>query len=73
MNANPKHICHVKGCENQSSSFDWFPAFGCGLGFCEQHASVKEEDRADWIIEVGRAKQEHDAGMAGLRSELGVS
>ncbi len=56
-------ICHVKGCGVQGTDTRWFPALGCCLMFCATHTAVPEPDRAEWIIELARAKREHDAQM----------
>lgn len=55
--------CHVKGCDNEGSSFDWYPELQCCLSFCTEHAAVSEPDRADWIIDLGRARGEHEQGL----------
>ena len=56
-----RRLCHVKGCDQFASDISWFPAFQCALAFCKRHAATPENERVDWVIELGRAKQEDAA------------
>ena len=65
-------VCHVKGCGKEASGIEWFPAFGCCLAFCKVHSATPEPSRADWVIELVRAKQEHDDELRKTCAEFGV-
>jgi len=63
IRSHPVQTCHVKGCGKQGANIQWFPDFGCCLTFCSDHAKTPEAERRNWIIELARAKREHDKAI----------
>jgi hypothetical protein len=52
-------ICHVTGCGKPASSATWVPSLGCCIVLCKAHKDTPAQDRVDWLIDFGRALQEH--------------
>lgn len=68
--ADVNKLCHVVGCTGTPVSCDWFPALGVPLEFCRDHNAVPEADRAEWLIDLARARSDYEAGMAAVTAAV---
>ena len=56
-------FCHVKGCGNHAENILWVPKFGTSVCMCKAHFEMDIEEKRDLIIELLRAKRDHENGI----------